>query len=89
MLSDKVFQSILPLNDSEICPYDDVLIFGSWRRFLILRIYLTSLVMKNSDKIEGLMAFVDSYILTISFCRFLQWIIISYYLANSPSNVDV
>ena len=89
MLSAKVFQSILPLNDSEICPYDNVLTFGSWRRLFIHKLYLTSLVVKNSYKMEGLMAFVHSYISTISFCIFLQWIVISSDLANSSSYVDV
>ena len=34
MLSDRVFQSILPLNDRELCPYEEVFTFGIWRRFL-------------------------------------------------------
>ena len=55
MLSDKVFQSILPLNDMELIPYVDVLTFGNWRRFFILRSYFLSLVAKNSDKTAGLM----------------------------------
>ena len=37
MLSDRVFQSILPLNDRELCPYEDVVTFGIWRRFLFLK----------------------------------------------------
>ena len=28
MLSDRVFQSILPLNDRELCPYERVFTFG-------------------------------------------------------------
>ena len=35
MLSDRVFQSILPLNDRELCPHEDALAFGIWRRFFI------------------------------------------------------
>ena len=69
MLSDKVFQSILPLNDRELCPYEDVLTFGTWSRFFILRSYVISFVVKNSDKIEGLTKLEHSYISTISFCR--------------------
>ena len=34
MLSERVFQSILPLNDRELCPYEDVITFGIWRRLL-------------------------------------------------------
>ena len=89
MLSDKVFQSILPLNDRELCPYEDVLTFGTWSRFFILRSYVISFVVKNSDKIEGLTKLEHSYISTISFCRLLQWIVISSDLASSSSNVDV
>ena len=37
MLSDRVFQSILPLNDTELCPYEEVFTFGIWRRFFILK----------------------------------------------------
>ena len=33
MLSDRVFQSILPLNNRELCPHGDVFTFGIWRRF--------------------------------------------------------
>ena len=33
MLSDRVFQSILPLNDRKLCPYEEVLTFGIWSRF--------------------------------------------------------
>ena len=28
MLSDRVFQRMLPLNDGDLCPYEDVLNFG-------------------------------------------------------------
>ena len=35
MLSDRVFQSILPLNDRELCPYEEVFTFGIWSRFFI------------------------------------------------------
>ena len=65
MLSDNVFQSILPLNDRELCPYEDVLTFATWSRFFILGSYVISFVAKNSDKIEGLMKLVHSYISTI------------------------
>ena len=34
MLSERVFQSILPLNDRELCPYEEVSTFGIWSRFL-------------------------------------------------------
>ena len=34
MLSDRVFQSILLLNDRELYPYEDVFTFGIWSRFL-------------------------------------------------------
>ena len=37
MLSDRVFQSILPPNDRELCPYEDVFTFGIWRSFFILK----------------------------------------------------
>ena len=37
MLSDRVFQSILPLNDKELCPYEEVFTFGIWSRFFILK----------------------------------------------------
>ena len=37
MLSDRVFQSILPLNDRELCPYEEVFTFGVWSRFFILK----------------------------------------------------
>ena len=50
MLSDKVFQSILPLNDRELRPYENVLNFGTWSRFFILRSYVISFVVKNSIK---------------------------------------
>ena len=36
MQSDRVFKSILPLNDRELCPYENVFTFGIWRRFVIL-----------------------------------------------------
>lgn len=76
MLSDSIkdiaFHSILPLHDSELSPYEVVLTFGSWRRVFVLRSYLISLVIKNSDTMEGLMAFVHSYILTISFSTMVR-----------------
>ena len=56
MLSDRVFLRKVPLNDTELCPYVDVLIFYTWSRFFILRSYLISFVAKNSDKTEGLMS---------------------------------
>ena len=37
MLSDIVFQSILPLNDRELCPYEEVFTFGIWSIFFILK----------------------------------------------------
>ena len=37
MLSDRVFQSILPLNDRELCTYEDVFTFGIWRSIVILK----------------------------------------------------
>ena len=37
MVSDKVFQSILPLNDRELCPYEEDFTFGIWSRFFILK----------------------------------------------------
>ena len=46
-----------------------------------------SFVVRNSDKIDGLMKSVHSYISTISFCKLLQWIVISSDLASSSSNV--
>ena len=36
MLSDRLFQSTLPLNDSELCPYEDVFTVGTGSRFFIL-----------------------------------------------------
>ena len=54
MLSDRVFQCILPLNYRELCPYKDVFTFGIWRRFSILKSWLISLVVKNSVKTAGL-----------------------------------
>ena len=53
MLSDRMFQSMLPLNDRELCPYEDVFTFGMWRRFFILKSKLISLVVKNSVKTAG------------------------------------
>ena len=53
MLSDRVFQSILPLNDRELCLYEDVSNFGIWRRFSILKSKLIYLVVKNSVKTAG------------------------------------
>ena len=32
MLSDRVFQSIVPLNDRKLCPNEEVFTFGIWRR---------------------------------------------------------
>ena len=37
MLSDRVFQSILPLNDRELCPYEEVFTFGIWKRYFFLK----------------------------------------------------
>ena len=34
MLSDRVLQNILTLNDREHCSYENVFNFGIWRRFL-------------------------------------------------------
>ena len=34
MLSDRVFQSILPLNDRELCPYEEVFTVGTGADFL-------------------------------------------------------
>ena len=53
MLSDRVFQSILPLDDRELCPYEEVFTSGIWRRFFILKSKLISLVVKNSVKTAG------------------------------------
>ena len=44
MLSDRVFQSILPLKDRELCPYEEVFTFGIWSRFFNL---------KSNHKVEG------------------------------------
>ena len=49
MLSDRVFQSILPLNDRELCSYENVFTFGIWRRFFIVK----SDQIKNSVKTAG------------------------------------
>ena len=40
MLSDRVFQRILPLDDRELCPCVYVLTFDTLSRFSVLRIYL-------------------------------------------------
>ena len=53
MQSDRVFKSILPLNDKELCSYEDVFTFGIWRRFVILKSLLVSSVVKNSVEIAG------------------------------------
>ena len=66
MLSDRVFQSILPLNDRELCPYEEIFIFGIWRRFLFSS-QLISLVVKNSVKTAGPIYLVHLYISIISF----------------------
>ena len=55
ILPDRVFQSILPLNDKEYCPYEGVFTFGIWRRCFILKSKLISLVAENSVKTTGLM----------------------------------
>ena len=38
MLSDRVFQITLPLNDRELCPYEKVFTFGIWRRLFYSQI---------------------------------------------------
>ena len=53
MLSDRVLQSILPLNDREFCPYEDAFTFDIWRRFFLLKSYFIPLVVKNSVKTAG------------------------------------
>ena len=53
MLSDRMFQRILHLNDRELYPYEGVLAFGIWRRFLSLKSGLVSLVVKKSDITGG------------------------------------
>ena len=53
MQFNREFQSILPLNNRELCPYKDVFTFGIWRRFFILKSWLISSVVKNSVKTAG------------------------------------
>ena len=35
MLSDRLFQRILPLNDRELCQYEAIFTFGVWRRIFV------------------------------------------------------
>ena len=37
MLSDRVFQSVLPLKDRELCPYEEAFTFGICSNFFVLK----------------------------------------------------
>ena len=80
MLWDSMLQRILPLNNRELCPYEDVMTFGIWRRFLFLNDSLFFIV-KTSDKTAGL-------IYLVHLCSLLQWIVISSGITSSCSNAD-
>ena len=52
-MSGSVFQSMLPLNFSELIPYLTVFVPGSWTRSLILRFRVVALSSKRSHGKES------------------------------------